>query len=317
LLAQNDIIQPLMTIHRSDIGIFLRGAAMGSADVVPGVSGGTVALILGIYRRLIEAVAAFDLTLLQLVKAQQWHRAAEHIDLRFLAALGAGIGCAVISLAKLISFLLLNHPVPTWSFFFGLILASTLLVMRRVERWHGVAWLCAGVGALFAFWLSGLLPGETGGGYPALFFSGMVAISAMILPGISGSFILVLLGKYHQVIGAIMALDIPTLIVFAAGCGIGLIAFTKLLKLLLARHESLTMAFLTGLMLGSLRKVWPFKSAAPGQEALKPKHRVQINFLPDSFDEAALWALALAIIGLGAVLLLERLGALKEKTHAA
>lgn len=296
-----------MEFLRKDIPIVLRGVLMGAADVVPGVSGGTVALIVGIYTRLINAIASFDLELLSLLGQRKIEKAAEHIDLRFLIALGAGIGTAIVSLAKLITWLILNKPVPTWSLFFGLILASTFLVYRMVKRWSLAPIAAAAAGAASAYWLSGLLPGEASHSYPVLFFSGMVAICAMILPGISGSFILVVLGQYLYVLTAIHERNLLVLIVFAAGCGVGLIAFTKILKILLSKHLNPTMGALCGLMLGSLRKIWPFKVEAAGQEMLKAKHRVQINFLPDAFDETTAWALGMAVLGIVAVAAIERL----------
>jgi len=293
---------------KEDLSIAARGVLMGSADVVPGVSGGTVALIVGIYERLVSAIAAFDATLITLVLARRWNDALRHIDFRFLAALGTGIGVAIISLAKLITWLILTKPIPTWSFFFGLILASACLVYRQVDRWRAgeIAGMLAG--AAFAYWLSGLLPGEAPHGPLVLFFSGMVAICAMVLPGISGSFVLVLLGQYLFILDAIHERKIATLAVFAAGCGTGLIAFTKLLKILLRDWRSQTMAFLVGLMAGSLRKIWPFKIEAPGQEMLKAKHRIRTNFLPDSLDESVLWAIGLTVAGIALVFLVDYLG---------
>lgn len=301
-----------MEFLRKDIPIILRGVLMGSAHVVPGVSGGTVALIVGIYARLVNAIALFDLELLSLLSRRKLKKAAEHIDLRFLLALGFGIGTAIVSLARLITWLILHKPVPTWSLFFGLILASTLLVVRMVKRWSFPPIAAAAAGAAFAYWLSGLLPGEASHSYPTLFFSGVVSITAMILPGISGSFILVVLGQYLYVLTAIHERNLLVIVVFAAGCGVGLIAFTKILKALLRDHPDATMGALCGLMLGSLRKIWPFKVEAAGQEMLKAKHRVQINFLPDSFDEAAAWALGMAVLGILAVAAVERLAG--EKT---
>ena len=286
---------------------------MGCADVVPGVSGGTVALIVGIYGRLIEAIGSFDLALVDLLRRKRIRQAAEHIDLRFLAALGLGIGTAVVSLAKIITWLILNRPVATWSLFFGLILASTFLVYRMVEKWTVPEWFAAASGSLFAYWISGRLPTDAPHTYPVLFTSGMIAICAMILPGISGSFILVILGQYLFVLEAVHNRDIPVIIVFSAGCAIGLLAFTKLLRYLLKNHKTTTMASLCGLMIGSLRKIWPFKSEAAGQELLKPKHRIQINILPDAIDEQTIWAVAMVIAGIAVVFLAEYAAGRAEK----
>lgn len=281
-----------------DVGQFVNGLLMGSAHVVPGVSGGTVALIVGIYTRLIDAIAAFDAQLLFLLRERKLREAAAHVDLRFLAALGAGMGAAIVSLAKLITWCILNKPVPTWSLFFGLILASAVLVFRQVHRWNPAAGAAAAVGAVATYWICGLLPAEAAHTPLALFIAGAISISAMILPGISGSFVLVLLGHYTHVLTAVHQVKIGVLAAFGAGCAVGIIAFSKLLKFLLHRFYDVTMAFLCGMMIGALRKVWPFKLDAPGQEMIKAKHRIQFNVLPDAFDETALWALGMAVLGI-------------------
>ncbi len=302
-----------MKKYREDVVTVLRGVMMGSAHVVPGVSGGTIALIVGIYGQLINAISAFDLTLINLLSRGKWRKAAEHIDLRFLAALGFGTGVAIVSLAKLITWLILNKPIPTWSLFFGLILASAWHVSRFVERWNGRVLVTAAVGAAFAYWVSGLLPGETAKTSLSLFLAGVVSISAMILPGISGAFVLVVLGKYRMVLEAIHQFDLSVLVVFGLGCAIGLIMFAKLLKLLIRHWEPETMAFLCGLMAGSLRKIWPFKIEAPGQELLKAKHRVTMNYLPDAFNETAIWAIIMVAVGAAIVLLAERWAGARKK----
>lgn len=298
---------------KEDLAIAARGVLMGSADVVPGVSGGTVALIVGIYERLVSAIASFDASLVALLLAGRFQDALRHIDFRFLAALGTGIAVAIVSLAKLITWLILNKPVPTWSFFFGLILASAILVYRQIDRWKAGEGAAALAGGVFAFWLSGLLPAEASHGPLALYLSGAVAICATILPGISGSFVLVLLGQYLFVLDAIHERRIATLAVFAAGCATGLIAFTKLLKVLLRDWRTQTMAFLCGLMAGSLRKIWPFKVEAAGQELLKAKNRIQINVLPDSFDAEVVWAIALTVAGIVLVLAIDRIGSRQSR----
>ncbi len=298
----------MLKFDRGDLGTFARGVLMGAADVVPGISGGTVALIVGIYPRLIRAIGAFDAELLRLAVKGDLEGGARHIDLRFLAALASGIALAILTLAKAVTWLILNKPVTTWSLFFGLILGSTLLVIGLVGRWNVPRVLAAAAGAALAYWISGLLPGETGGGLPALFVAGMIAICAMILPGISGAFVLVLLGKYRLVLEALHQRDLVVVVVFSAGCAIGLIAFTKLLRALLARWEAATLAFLCGLMAGSLRKIWPFKLDAAGQELLEAKRRIQVNVVPDAFDGNALWALGLAAAGVLLVIGVEKLG---------
>lgn len=293
-----------------DAAMVLRGMAMGAADVVPGVSGGTVALVCGIYRRLVTAVSHFDLALLGLVRQRQWKAAADRIDLRFILFLGLGIGLGIVAFARTMKFLLDHRPEPTLAVFFGLIAASSFIVVRMVRYWTLGAVLLAAAAAAFAFWLTGLVPTEAPVTYPYLFLCGVVAISAMILPGISGSFILLILGMYGHVIGvvsdvttgAITAENLLFLAIFGSGCALGLIGFTKVLKLLLVRFESATMALMCGVMIGSLRRVWPFQDDG-------------VNFLPPAED----WWLPamLALSAMAAVLVFDavarRIGAAQAK----
>ena len=303
--------------HWRDDALHLgRGLMMGGADIVPGVSGGTVALILGIYERLVTALSHFDMVFLQWIAARQWRRAAQHIDLRFLVALGSGIVIGVGGLAKLMNYLLLEHPIPTWSLFFGLILASAVLVARMIQPRTAATPVLLAAGAVFAYWLVGQTPRDASASYVYLFCTGVVAICAMILPGISGAYILLIMGQYEHITGKIgqfvdglravargnlsqaashiTADTVLTLVIFAVGCGVGLLGFSKLLRWLLARHEAATMALLAGFMFGSLRKIWPFKKdLTPEVEELK--HKVFVNTLPEQFDQQVLLALGLAV----------------------
>lgn len=232
---------------------------MGAADIVPGVSGGTIAFITGIYDRLLASIRAFDLDCLRRVFRGDLRGAWKHVDGGFLLALLAGIGTSIVSLARVISWLLDHHPVPLWAFFFGLILASALTLIRHVRGWTAGRALALLLGAGAACYL-GLSPVVgLDGGMTGVFLSGFVAICAMILPGISGSFILVLLGMYGTVLAALKALDIVFLLVFALGAGCGLICFSRLLHWLLQRYHEATMALLTGFLTGSLVVVWPWK----------------------------------------------------------
>ena len=294
-----------------------RGLLMGSADIIPGVSGGTVALVLGIYERLITAISHFDLTMLRHVRRGEWSAAARHVDLRFLAALGFGILLGVGSLASVMHHLLEHHRQQTLAAFFGLIVISSFLVARMVEvRSARHAWFLAAVAlvaAVGAYWLVGLpfLEGQPGYGY--LFLCGMVAISAMILPGVSGAFILLVLGKYAEVTGVIKDVvrlnittgHLATLMVFAAGCAVGLISFSKLLRWLLARHKSLTMAALCGLMTGSLRRIWPFQSDTTPD--LAPKGKVYENYWPAAIDAEVLLSIGIALAAVIGVLVIDSL----------
>jgi putative membrane protein len=292
-----------------------RGLLMGGADIIPGVSGGTVALILGIYIRLVTAISHFDLTFLGHVRAGRWRAAAEHVDLRFLLALAAGIGLGILGLASLMNYLL--FPVDTvratltLALFFGLILSSSFVVARSITPWSWVIGILAAAGAVFAFWLVGqpFMAGSKSYGYT--FVCGTVAICAMILPGISGAFILYIMGKYEHVTGIIRGLprgdvtlhDVVTLAVFAIGCAMGLLAFSKLLRWLLAHYQPQTLAVLCGFMLGSLRRIWPFKQQIG--EAADVKHARYENIWPAGFDGQVAGALFLLLAGVAAVLALD------------
>ena len=239
--------------------IFLRGLAMGAADIVPGVSGGTVAFITGIYPRLLGSLRSFDLAWLASLRAGDVGAAWRHVDGGFLVCLLAGILCSVFSLARLISWLLQSFPEPLWALFFGLILASALLLYRQVEEHRRRERVLFCLGLLVALSIS-MAPGASfPQGASGVFLAGFIAICAMILPGISGSFILVLLGMYAAVLGAVKQLDLWFLMVFALGAGCGLLCFSRLLFWLLSRFRSQTVSLLTGFLFGSLTAVWPWK----------------------------------------------------------
>lgn len=296
---------------RDYAGLFARGLCMGAADVVPGVSGGTMAFILGIYQELIDSIRAVgDPELWRSLLAFRLRDATERLNWRFLIAVGAGIFTAFLSLAKLLTWLLRNHPVPLWSFFFGLIVASVVVVSGRVSRWTPQALFVLVGGAVGAYVLVGLVPAETPNTPAFLFFSGALAISAMILPGISGSFILVLLGKYQTLLEAVNARDVLTLGYTMAGMAIGIVTFAQVLGWLFHRYHDVTVALLTGLMVGSLRKVWPWKvdvlTRVNSHGETVPV--LQDNLFPAAWDGEVTLALVSAIVGLALVLLLERLG---------
>jgi len=251
-------------------GVVLRGMLMGAADIVPGVSGGTMAFITGIYARLLTAITAFDLRLLRRVLGGDLKGAWARADGAFLSALLGGILISVLTLARLISHLLSTQPLLLWSMFFGLILASALVILRRIQHWSPTTVVGMGVGVLAAAFV-GLSPAIVfPGGVAGYFFAGFFAICAMILPGISGSFILVLLGMYTRVLGAIETFDLLPLGVFAAGAACGLLAFSRLLRFLIERYHSPTMATLTGFLAGSLPVVWPWKGNAPDEVPAQP-----------------------------------------------
>ena len=294
----------------TDLLLFVKGICMGAADVVPGVSGGTMAFILGIYEELIRSIKSFDLKALNLLGRFQVRPLLDHVAWRFMLALGAGILTAIFSLAKGLSWLLENEPVLIWSFFFGLVLASALTVSRRIENWRFSVWVCIPVGAVGAYLLVGIVPFETPKTAWFLFLSGALAICAMILPGISGSFVLVLLGKYHQVLQAVNQRDIATLATVATGAVIGIVAFSRFLEWLFRNWRDGTIAFLTGLMLGSLRKVWPWKdwSTRPFQIQGAGKGADLVNVFPAQLNGEVVAAFGLMALGIGIVFLLDRMG---------
>ena len=292
--------------------LYAKGMAMGAADVVPGVSGGTVAFITGIYDELLRSIAAIPNAVAPLLRgrvAEAWRTA----NATFLLVLFAGVLTSIFSLAQLISYLLEEHPIPVWSFFFGLILVSVHLVGKEIQRRNlsRLISLCLGVG--FAYWITVASPVQWNASGVSLFLAGAIAICAMILPGISGSFILVLLGLYPVVLGAVKAFDAGIMLTFAGGCLVGLLSFARLLSWVLRRWRDLTLAFLTGLMLGSLNKVWPWKETLTWRTN---SHGEQVpvleqNLLPGAFgeltgqDPQVLLAVLLAVAGIVLVLGLE------------
>jgi len=281
---------------------------MGAADVVPGVSGGTMAFILGIYEELINAIRSFDLKSLKLVVSAKIRDFLSHVQWRFLLAVGCGILLAIFSLSKALSWLLQNEPVLIWSFFLGLILASVVTVVKRVEIWRPLTWCSLVAGLVGIYFLVGLVPGATPNASWFLFVSGAVAICAMILPGISGSFILVLMGKYQYILEAVNDRNLLVLFIVGAGACVGLAAFSRLLGWLLTKYHDYMVAFLTGLMLGSLRKIWPFKetleSIAGSGGKVVPM--VQENILPAQWTGEVTFAIGLAVVGFLIVLVLDR-----------
>ncbi len=281
--------------------LWLKGCAMGTADVVPGVSGGTIAFISGIYEELIDAIRSVDATALRLLVRLRFRELWRHVDGSFLLPLFAGIATAVFSLARLMTFLLDAYPVAVWSFFFGLIIASALLVAREVGRWDVRSIAALAVGAVVAWWVTVATPAETPETWWFVMLAGAIAICAMILPGISGAFILLLLGKYQFILQAVGDLNLPVILLFLAGAVAGIVSFSHLLAWLLLRWHDATVAMLMGFMIGSLNKVWPWKevveSYVDSHGAVKPL--VEANVWPDSFD----WqALLLCAVGFGVIL---------------
>ena len=296
----------------SSAGIFLRGLLMGAADIVPGVSGGTVAFITGIYDQLLDSLRAVDLAFLGKLSRLDITGAWQHINGRFLLALLLGIATSIFSLAQLVSWVLEHHPVPLWAFFFGLILASAAVLLREVDNWSAPKVLCllsAGAVAV-CIALSPVMSLEMG--LAGVFLAGFLAVCAMILPGISGSFILVLLGMYSTTLVALKSLDLVFILVFVIGAGCGLLCFSRVLHWLLQRFHQGTMAVLTGFLFGSLLVVWPWKRVLEWVEGshgqLKPAQQFPVSPLDYQIytgQDPQLWfCLSLMIVGFAVVWLI-------------
>lgn len=294
--------------------LYLKGMGMGAADVVPGVSGGTIAFLTGIYEELLYSIKSVGPASVKVLLTQGPKAFWTSINGTFLLVLMLGIATSIVSLARVITFLLASYPTLLWSFFFGLILVSSLYMAKQIKGWGGVNVMSLLVGAATAYTITVISPTEIDATPIALFVAGSIAICAMILPGISGSFILLLLGMYSHVIGAIKGFDIGILMIFAAGCVTGLLLFSRFLSWLLARYHEATMALLTGFMLGSLNKVWPWKQTLTWRTN---SHGIEVpltqeNLTPFQYAEIAgndpqlLFCLGLAALAIVFVLFVER-----------
>lgn len=288
-------------------GLVARGFAMGSADVVPGVSGGTMAFILGIYEELIDSIRSVARPeFFRPLSRGRLLEAFRAINGGFLLAVGSGIILAILTLARAIEWTLENRPVWVWSFFFGLVLASVVTVARRVGKWNPPLLLYSVAGAAGAWIFVGLVPIQTPETWWFLFLAGAIAICAMILPGISGAFLLLILGKYDYVLGAVNDRNIEPIFWVVLGALVGIVSFAQVLGWLFRRFHDPTVAVLTGLMIGSLRKVWPWKEDIAwimGRHGERVP-TVQANVLPDAGGEVVA-AVLLGLLGLVIVLILE------------
>ena len=273
---------------------------MGAANVIPGVSGGTIALILGIYEELINAIRSINLKFVRLITIFNIKEALSSVSWPFLLPVGLGVLLATFSLAGVLSWLLDRYPVIVWSFFFGLIVSSVITVSRVIKQWRIPTIVAIAVGIITAYGLFGVIPVSTPNAPWFIFVSGFIAICAMILPGISGAYILVLLGKYHYILEALNNKDFFTLFIIGAGALVGLISFAQILGWLLKRYHDLTMAILIGLMCGSLRKIWPWKETVTTfiDSHGKEIPSLQSNIIPSSFTIEVGFALLFMLIGI-------------------
>lgn len=301
------------------IALFLKGMLMGAADVVPGVSGGTIAFITGIYEELINTIKSFNLAALRILFKDGPVACWKHVNGTFLITLLAGIVVSIATIAGGILFLLENYPVLLWAFFFGLILASTWLIMTHIEHWNSTMISTFVLGALLAFLITSLAPAEVEPTSGAVFAAGAIAICAMILPGISGSFLLLLMGMYGHILAAVKGVDLQVIALFMLGCIIGIMSFSRVLSYMFSHFRQVTLALLAGFMLGPLNKVWPWKYTLAYSIN---RHGEQVplqqeNVLPWSFEsitgEPAFLAGAalLMLVGSAVVILIERYQAIK------
>ena len=297
--------------------ISLKGMAMGAADVVPGVSGGTIAFISGIYEELLNSISSFNFSLINVFKNEGFKSVWIKVNGNFLVSLFVGILISVLSLAKLIESMLENHPIVIWSFFFGLVLASIIYIGKQITKWTKGSVLCLILGAILAFYITTLNPMVSANSSPwFLLFAGMIAICAMILPGISGSFILVLLGAYKPVLNALNTKDFVSIIIFLVGAILGLLSFSRILKWLFSTYKNYTLATLTGFIIGSLNKIWPWKETISWRTNSKgievPFNTASVSPFSFEGDNQLLISIFLMLIGFGLIILLEKLAIKKD-----
>lgn len=290
------------------LGITGVGVAMGAADVVPGVSGGTMAFILGIYDELLSSIKSFNIQLLKLLLRFRLREALEHVNWRFLLALGIGLGGTLISLAHAITWLLDHHPVPLFAFFFGLVLASIVSVSTHV-KWSPAMLVTCAAGAYGAYTIVRLVPMNMPNDPLTLFWCAAIAIMAMILPGISGSFLLFILGQYRFVMEAVKKLDVMTLLPFALGAAVGIMAFSRVLTWLLQHYRRVTITLLVGFMVGSLWKIWPFRQVL--ESTVNHKGEIipirETVVLPDVQSGQFWLSLGLCVAGFALIMALDNL----------
>ncbi|MCK5469307.1 MAG: DUF368 domain-containing protein, partial [Cyclobacteriaceae bacterium] len=288
----------------------------------PGVSGGTIAFITGIYEELLNSIKSIDKNAIQLLLGGKITALWKHINGKFLITLFSGIFVSVFSLAKLIHYLLNNHPIQLWSFFLGLIIISSLLVSREINRWKTQVVISGIAGILIAYFITEATPATTPDNYLFIFLSGAIAICAMILPGISGSFILLILGKYEFIIESIKDVNILVIVVFGLGCVVGLLSFSRLVSWLLNKYHDITIAILAGFMIGSLNKIWPWKETLSTRLNNKGEFvpLVQKNIWPTEYMEKVgeplvLQAILFCSIGILLIIGIEKIAGLSKQKH--
>jgi len=305
------------TSMKETILLLLKGVFMGAANIIPGVSGGTIALITGIYGELISAIKSFDIRTVRFLAKLEIKNAIHTLHLRFLAVLSFGIGVSILSIAQFMTFILKHYSIQTMALFFGLILASILVMGIKTRNWIGSGGIGFILGTIAAYLFVGLIPVTTPNDWWFIFLIGAIIICTMILPGLSGSFLLLILGKYEYIINAVknpfVSENFIVLLIFAFGCLAGIVAFSRILSIMLEKYENVTMAVLTGIMCGSMRKIWPWKQTLQSVKiGGKEKIIAEANRLPQQFDSSFFAALGLIIVGFVLVLFLEKTAGNKE-----
>jgi len=295
--------------------ISLKGIAMGAADAVPGVSGGTIAFISGIYEELISTISNVNISLFKTLFSEGIKPFWKQVNGNFILALLSGIIISYVSTMRLAKYLLEHHPILIWSFFFGLIVASIYFVGKQITKWNPSVIIALIIGAISAFYITSLPALANNDGLLYLFIAGAIAICAMILPGISGSFILIILGAYKTLSTAFHDFDIKKILIFTSGAIVGLLSFSHLLKWLFKHYHNITLAILTGFIFGSLNKVWPWKNTLSWYTDSKgiKEPLLQESISPFAFngDNQIVFAIALMAIGFLTIFILERLGSKK------
>lgn len=294
--------------------LFVKGMGMGAADVVPGVSGGTIAFITGIYQELLNSLKAINTESFRLLFKFQLLSFWKAINGKFLLSVFLGVLVSLVSLARLITFLLEVHPIKVWSFFFGLVIISAITVLRQIDRWKLTVIIGLLLGIATAYLITIATPASTPDAWWFIFFSGAIAISTMILPGISGAFILLILGKYKYVTGALHEFNYQVILIFVAGCVTGLMSFVRIVSWVLDKYYQVAIAVLSGFMIGSLNKVWPWKEVltyridSKGNQIPALDHSVLPNHYFDitGNDPQVLQAILLMAMGIGVVVILEK-----------
>ena len=306
--------------------LFFKGLGMGAANVIPGVSGGTIALITGIFEKLINSIKSFNLKAIRLLLTGKFKDFASHVNLGFLVAVLSGVAVSIISLAKLFGFLFTNYPIYIWAYFFGLILASVYFVGKTIEKWSVLTIFMFVLGTAIAIGLTILKPASENSSFLYLILCGVIAACSMILPGLSGSFVLILLGNYELVmINAVNERDIMVLLPVVIGAGFGLLAFSYLLSWIFKKFKDKIIALLSGFILGSLGILWPWKHSFNNTGQLLPvnkfgafidsngvilEHVKPLSFrqiLPDNFNSVVLWAIGLILIGIVSIWIVEKI----------